>query len=63
MAMGGMFMALTWQTHLLALTCGEYPAYLEGGLLVTVGSKSRTHSKKGLHEKLGLGSERGTRAT
>jgi hypothetical protein len=24
-AIGGMFMALTWQTHLLALACGEYP--------------------------------------
>lgn len=23
-AIGGMFMALTWQTHLLALACGEY---------------------------------------
>lgn len=26
-AVGGMFMALTWQTHLLALACGEYPTY------------------------------------
>lgn len=26
-AIGGMFMALTWQTHLLALACGEYPTY------------------------------------
>ncbi|XP_006144465.1 urea transporter 1 isoform X1 [Tupaia chinensis] len=27
-AMGGMFMALTWQTHLLALACGLFTAYL-----------------------------------
>ncbi|XP_078204438.1 urea transporter 1-like [Callithrix jacchus] len=30
-AMGGMFMALTWQTHLLALGCGESPAHLGEG--------------------------------
>ncbi|XP_037364484.1 urea transporter 1 isoform X1 [Talpa occidentalis] len=27
-AIGGMFMALTWQTHLLALTCALFTAYL-----------------------------------
>lgn len=27
-AIGGMFMALTWQTHLLALACGEYLSYI-----------------------------------
>uniref|UniRef100_A0A667H7L3 Urea transporter 1 n=3 Tax=Lynx TaxID=13124 RepID=A0A667H7L3_LYNCA len=27
-AMGGMFMALTWQTHLLALACALFTAYL-----------------------------------
>uniref|UniRef100_A0A8C3YKJ9 Urea transporter n=1 Tax=Catagonus wagneri TaxID=51154 RepID=A0A8C3YKJ9_9CETA len=27
-AIGGMFLALTWQTHLLALACGEYPVHL-----------------------------------
>lgn len=30
-AIGGMFMALTWQTHLLALACGECPKYLGEG--------------------------------
>lgn len=31
-AIGGMFMALTWQTHLLALACGEYTTFgVEGG--------------------------------
>lgn len=25
-AIGGMFLALTWQTHLLAMACGRYPA-------------------------------------
>lgn len=32
-AIGGMFMALTWQTHLLALACGEYPVHLGHGCL------------------------------
>lgn len=32
-AIGGMFMALTWQTHLLALACGEYPVHLKEGCL------------------------------
>lgn len=48
-------MALTWQTHLLALACGEYPVHLGGGVLVTMGLKSRTNSAKGLHETLELG--------
>lgn len=26
-AVGGMFYALTWQTHLLSLACGEYPLH------------------------------------
>ena len=52
-------MALTWQTHLLALACGEYLVHLGGGLLVTWGSKSRANSRKGLHEKLGLGFQLG----
>ena len=25
-AIGGMFYALTWQAHLLAITCGNHPA-------------------------------------
>lgn len=28
-AIGGMFYALTWQTHLLSLACGEYLLYIE----------------------------------
>ena len=52
-------MALTWQTHFLALACGEYLVHLGGGLLVTWGSKSRANSRKGLHEKLGLGFQLG----
>ncbi|KAL0613336.1 Urea transporter 1 [Plecturocebus cupreus] len=31
-AMGGMFMALTWQTHLLALGCALFTAYLGVGM-------------------------------
>ncbi|XP_032101144.1 urea transporter 1 isoform X2 [Sapajus apella] len=31
-AMGGMFMALTWQTHILALGCALFTAYLGVGL-------------------------------
>uniref|UniRef100_G3QYN0 Urea transporter 1 n=1 Tax=Gorilla gorilla gorilla TaxID=9595 RepID=G3QYN0_GORGO len=31
-AMGGMFMALTWQTHLLALGCALFTAYLGVGI-------------------------------
>lgn len=55
-------MALTWQTHLLALACGEYSAHLGGGVLVTMRSKSRTNSTKGLHETLELEFLFGTRA-
>ncbi|KAF6089356.1 solute carrier family 14 member 1 (Kidd blood group) [Phyllostomus discolor] len=31
-AIGGMFMALTWQTHLLALACALFTAYLRGSM-------------------------------
>ncbi|XP_056680348.1 urea transporter 1 isoform X2 [Monodelphis domestica] len=31
-AIGGMFMALTWQTHLLSLTCALFTAYLGAAL-------------------------------
>ncbi|KAM5220917.1 urea transporter 1 isoform 6-T9 [Hipposideros larvatus] len=31
-AIGGMFMALTWQTHLLALACALFTAYLGGSM-------------------------------
>ncbi|KAF6303236.1 solute carrier family 14 member 1 (Kidd blood group) [Rhinolophus ferrumequinum] len=31
-AVGGMFMALTWQTHLLALACALFTAYLGGSM-------------------------------
>ncbi|XP_008061533.1 urea transporter 1 isoform X2 [Carlito syrichta] len=31
-AMGGMFMALTWQTHILALSCALFTAYLGVGM-------------------------------
>ncbi|XP_044537599.1 urea transporter 1-like [Gracilinanus agilis] len=31
-AIGGMFMALTWQTHLLSLTCALFTAYLSATL-------------------------------
>ncbi|XP_040840894.1 urea transporter 1 isoform X1 [Ochotona curzoniae] len=31
-AIGGMFLALTWQTHLLALACALFTAYLGGSL-------------------------------
>ncbi|XP_036100949.1 urea transporter 1 isoform X2 [Molossus molossus] len=31
-AIGGMFVALTWQTHLLALTCALFTAYLGGSM-------------------------------
>uniref|UniRef100_A0A8C3WNN2 Urea transporter 1 n=1 Tax=Catagonus wagneri TaxID=51154 RepID=A0A8C3WNN2_9CETA len=41
-AIGGMFLALTWQTHLLALACGEYPVHLGEQSLVTVGLPSCT---------------------
>lgn len=45
-------MALTWQTHLLALACGEYPVHLGEQLLMTMGSKLRINNKKGLCGKL-----------
>ncbi|XP_066103044.1 urea transporter 1-like isoform X2 [Saccopteryx bilineata] len=31
-AIGGMFMALTWQTHLLAVGCGLFTAYVGGSM-------------------------------
>uniref|UniRef100_A0A8C3WSV0 Urea transporter n=1 Tax=Catagonus wagneri TaxID=51154 RepID=A0A8C3WSV0_9CETA len=41
-AIGGMFLALTWQTHLLALACGEYPVACGLFLLLQVGLPSCT---------------------
>lgn len=32
-AIGGMFYALTWQVHLLALTCGEWTQWRESHLV------------------------------
>ncbi|OWK01745.1 SLC14A1 [Cervus elaphus hippelaphus] len=44
-AIGGMFMALTWQTHLLALACALFTAYLGASmshLMAVVGLPSCT---------------------
>lgn len=61
-AIGGMFMALTWQTHLLALACGEYSTYgvEEGcprGLPQSHGQALNSYLKiaKGSYEKFTLG--------
>ncbi|EPY81894.1 urea transporter 1 [Camelus ferus] len=45
-AIGGMFLVLTWQAFLLALACGEYPVYPGGWLLVTVGSTPKATVRK-----------------